>query len=199
MIPKRDSKPFKIKFAVGIEKTNKTDMQYEDEWHTCYGLIRDTANSLAVNVYGYEPIYDKVITLNAGAITRRINYDTLFIVDNIPTGVYKKGDYSVKQISNEYNGEIVIGLSKKEAVNIPKMYFKHDGKVLYYQLNFDKDTLKAYVSNKDIIPFKEGDYVWTKEPIDSDPTKNRLKFFNKKEFGFDDKYKKYYELTFVKE
>lgn len=199
MISKRDSKPFKIKFAVGVEKTNKSDMQYENDWHTCYGLIRDTVNGVNVNYYGIEPMYDKVITVNAGSTTRSINYDTLFIVDNIPTRVYENGDYTIKQIYPEYNGEIVIGLSKKQAVDIPKLYFEHNGKILYYQLNFDKKTLKAYVSNKEILPFKEGDYVWTREPSDISVTNNRLKFISRAKTGIDSQFKNFYELSFEKE
>ena len=199
MISKKDSKPLKIKFAVGVEKTNKVDMQYESNWHTCYGLIRDTITSLNFNYYGHEPLYDKVITLNAGSTTRAIDYDTLFIVDNMPTSVYESGDYSVRQIYPEYNGEIVIGLSKKQAVNIPKLYFEKNGKILYYQLNFDKDTLKAYVSNKSVLPFKEGDYVWTREPADNSVLKNRLRFVSRTKTGLDGNFKNFYELTFVKE
>lgn len=199
MISKKDSKPLKIKFAVGVEKTNKSDMQYENNWHTCYGLIRDTVTGLNVNVYGYESLYDKVLTVNAGSRTRAIDYNTLFIVDNIPTSVYEGGDYSVKQIYPEYNGEIVIGLEKKKSVNIPKLYFNNDGNILYYQLNFDKKTLKAYVSSKTILPFKEGDYVWTREPVDTSVSKNRLKFVSKSKTGLDKQFKNFYELTFVEE
>lgn len=199
MISKKDSKPLKIKFPVGVEKTNKVDKQYESNWRTCYGLIRDTITGLSVNYYGNEALYDKVITVNAGSITRAINYDTLFIVDNMPTNVYENGDYSVKQIYPEYNGEIVIGLSKNKSVNIPKLYFENNGKILYYQLNFDKNTLKGYVSNKTILPFKEGDYVWTREPADSDVKNNRLKFVSRTKTGLDGKLKSFYELNFSKE
>ena len=199
MISKRDSKPFKIKFAVGIEKTNKVDMQYENNWHTCYGLIRDTANGVNVNPYGFDAMYDKVITVNAGSNTRSINYNTLFIVDNIPTSVYGGGDYSVQQIYPEYNGEIVIGLTKKKDVDIPKLYFSHNGNILYYQINFDKNTLKAYISNKEILPFKEGDYVWTREPADISTVKNRLKLKSVSKTGLDSQFKNFNELIFVEE
>lgn len=199
MISKKDSKPFKIKFSVGIQKTNKADMQYQKDWHTCYGLVRDNITGVSVNYYGGEDIVDKVITVNAGSITRAINYDTLFIVDNIPTKVYENGDYSVEKIFPEYNGEIVIALVKREAVNIPKLYFEKDGTILYFQINFDKKKLKAYISSKTILPFKEGDYVWTREPIDSSSTKNRLKFVSKTKTGMDKGFKNFYELTFVEE
>lgn len=199
MISKRDSKPFQIKFSVGIQKTNKVDMQYENDWHTCYGLVRDTVTGKNANYYGFESLYDKVITVNAGSITRMINYNTLIIVDNIPTSIYNGGDYSIKQIYPEYNGEIVIGLSKKEAVNIPKLYFESNGQILYYQLNFDKDTLKAYVLNKEYLPFKVGDYVWTREPSSSSVTEHRLKLTSISKVGFDKQFLPFNELIFVEE
>lgn len=198
MISKRDSKPFQVKFSVGVEKTNKINVQYYEEWHTCWGIVRDTA-SKTNHYYGYEAIYDKIITVNAGSITRLIDYDTLFCVDNIPTSVYKDGDYSAEQIYPEYNGEIVIGLKKKDAINIPKLYFEHNGKILYYQLNFDNKTKKAYIPIKSILPFKEGDYVWTREPADSSITSNRLLFQNKSKTGVDSQFKNFYELTFIEE
>lgn len=199
MISKRDSKPLKVKFALGVEKTNKVDMQYEDEWHLCYGLVKDNVSGVNVDAYGYESIYDKVVTLNAGSTTRKIKYDTLFIVDNIPTSVFSSGDYSVEKIYPEYNGEIVIGLSKKEAVNIPKLYFDNNGRILYCQLNFDKNTLKAYVHKNENIPFSIGDYVWTREPLDNTATKHRLKLESISKTGFDSHFKNFYELTFVEE
>ena len=199
MISKRDSKPFLIKFPIGVEKTNKVDMQYQDNWNCIYGLVRDTISGLKTNYYGYDVAYDKVITVNAGSKTNLIDYDTLFLIDNLPTSVYENGDYSVTQIYPPYNGEIVIGLSKKEAVNIPKLYFEHKGKILYYQLNFDKNTNKAYVPIKSILPFKEGEYVWTREPADSSVTSNRLLFKNKSKTGADSQFKNFYELIFVKE
>lgn len=197
MISKRDSKPFKVKFSVGIEKTNKVDMQYYNDLHICYGLIRDNISGKNNNYYGYEIAHDKVITVNAGSVTRLINNETLFFVDNFPTSVYENGDYTIDKVYPEYNGEIVLGLSKKEAINIPKLYFEYNGKILYYQLNFDKKTNKAYIPIKSILPFKEGQYVWTREPVDSSVTSNKLLFKSKSKIGFDDKFKSFYELVFV--
>lgn len=197
MISKRDSKPFQVKFPIGIEKTNKIDMQYEDEWHTCFGLMHDTINGLSKNPYGFDTIYDKVITVNAGSITRLIDETTLFVVDDVATDVYTSGNYSAEKVYPEYNGEIVIGLTKKKDINIPKLYFVRNGKILYYQLNFDENTRKAYVPIKTMLPFKEGDYVWTREPADSLSTKHRLKFDTKSKFGVSSEFKNFYELSFV--
>ncbi len=197
MISKRDSKPFQIKFPIGIEKTNKLDMKYESDWHTCFGLVRETANGQRENPYGYNVLFDKLVTTNAGLLTRLIDEKTLFMVDDIPTSVFPNGNYSVERVFPEYNGEIVIGLTKKQDINIPKLYFSNAGKILYHQLNFDEETKKAYVPIKSIIPFKEGDYVWTREPINSEVVKNRLIFKSKEKFGVSSNMKNFYELTFV--
>ena len=199
MIPKNDSKPFKIKFPIGISKTNKVDMKYQDEWQTVYGLVGEPNGAISKYVYGIDTPFDKVIVVNASSITRAINENTLFIVDNIPTTTYENGDYSVTRVTPERNGEIVIAISKKESVDIPKLYFKNGDDVLYYQLNFDKKTLKAYVSVNEFLPFNEGDYVWTREPSDFEQTKNRLKFVSKSKIGLGSHFKPFIELTFIKE
>lgn len=196
MISKRDSKPFLIKFASGVEKTSKKEMQYDGEWQTCYGIISDTISGLNPNIYGYEVPYDKTIIVNAGSLTRSIDYDTLVIIDNYPTSVYAKGDYSITRIYPEYNGQIVLGLSKINAVNIPKLYFIRNGTVLYYQLNFDKDTNIAYVPSRAVIPFTTGQYVWTKQPTDENTTTNRLVFSGSEKVGIDNFLKRFNRLTF---
>ena len=197
MISKRDSKPFQVKFPIGIEKTNKIDMQYQDEWHTCFGLIRDTINGPSNKPYGFDMMYDKVITVNAGSITRLIDENTLFVVDNVATEIFQNGNYSVERVYPEYNGEIVIGLSKKENINIPKLYFVNNGKILYYQLNYDSSTKKGYIPIKTLLPFNEGDYVWDREPADPSVTKHRLVLASKTKYGIDKQFKNFYELTFV--
>lgn len=199
MISKRDSKPFQIKFPIGIMKTNKSDMQYEDSWHLVYGLISNPNGIIKNNIYGYEGDFDKVIIMVATPLTRQINYDTLFIIDNMPTINFEKGDYTPKYIYPEYNGEIVIGLVKKEAINIPKIYFENDLGILYYQINFDKTTLKAYVPYEQILPFKRGDFVWTREPVDANETKHRLKFISESKIGHDSYFQPFRELIFKEE
>lgn len=199
MISKRDSKPFQVKFPIGVEKTTKVDMQYDDNWHVCFGIMRDNISGKNPNVYGYDVLYDKTITVNAGSITRLINENTLVIIDDVPTSVYETGNFSISKVYPEYNGEIVIGLNKKEDINIPKLYFESNGKILYYQLNFDSETKKAYIPIRAICPFKKGDYVWTREPADASVTRNRLKLKEVSKYGVDGHFKSFYELSFVEE
>lgn len=199
MISKIDSKPFKIKFPIGISKTNKIDMKYSNEWISLSGLIGDPNGAIAKYMYGIDVPFDKVIVVNASSITRAINENTLFIVDNIPTTTYENGDYSVIRVMPEKNGEIVIAISKKESVDIPKLYFFNGSDVLYYQLNFDKKTLKAYASVNEILPFKNGDYVWTREPTEASSNKHRLKLSSSKKTGLSNNFKPFIELTFIEE
>lgn len=197
MVSKKDSKPILVKFPIGASKTTKVDMEYEDEWRLVYGLISEPTGVRVNNPYGYDLNFDKVITLNAGEITRLIDYDTLILIDNMPTSIYANGDYSVQRVFPEYNGEIVIGLSKKESVNIPKLYYERNGKILYYQLNFDKNSLVAYAKKNQAIPFSVNTYVWTREPADSSQTANRLKIVSVGEkVGFDDRYIPFTEIKF---
>ena len=199
MISKRDSKPFKVKFPIGISRTNKDDMNYQNEWQTVYGLISEPSGSIFARIYGNELDCDKTITVNASDLTRSISYDTAVLVDNFATSVFENGDYKVKIIRPEYNGVIVIGLSKIESIHIPKLYFVVDGNVLYYQINFDKKTLKAYIPVNSSVNFKTGDYVWTREPNLAEPSKNRLRIISSSKIGPSKNYKPFIELVFVEE
>lgn len=199
MISKRDSKPFKIKLPVGISKTNKIDMRYQDEWEDVFGLIGDSNGYIAKNMFGQESNIDKTIVVNASPVTRSINQNTCFLLDNMPTQVYEKGDYSFNSKLPEYNGEIVISLIKKQSIDIPKLYFSYNDEILYYQLNFDKNTLRGYIDANEVLPFTEGDYVWTREPADSSVTKNRLRFVSRARTGLDNHFQPFMELTFVEE
>lgn len=194
MISKRDSKPLMVKFPIGVSKTTKSSMQYEDNWITLYGLISEPSGSIFKNEYGNETRFDKIITLNAGSVSRAITYDTIFMLDDIPTSNFKLGNYYPEYIYPEYNGEIVIGLTKVEAIPLPKLYFFRNDSVLYYQINFDSDKLVAYIPNNARIPFKTGDYVWTREPTDSTNSNHRLRILSVSSYKQN---KHFNEITFV--
>jgi hypothetical protein len=196
MISKRDSKPFKIKFPIGISKTNKLDTKYQDNWEDVYGLVGDPNGYIAKNIFGSEPNIDKTIIVNAGSLTRLINNDTCVLLDNMPTGIYENGDYSIIKRMPEYNGEIVLGLQKKQSIDIPKLYFFLDDTLLYFQLNYDKHKKVAYIGVNDIIPISIGDYVWDREPADSSSVKHKLKFVNKEKVGLSKNHLSFYKLEF---
>jgi hypothetical protein len=197
MISKRDSKPFQIKFPIGVSKTTKTDMVYQDDWETVYGLVSDPNGVYNNNIYGKDYVFDKVVTVNAGSKTRAINKSTVILVDNMPTDNFLKGDYTVKYKFPECNGEIVIGLERRQAINLPKLYFFADEeKPLYFQLNFDKTQKVAYIDSNEILPIGINDFVWETQPENESDTKGKLKLVSKQIIGFTGNYKPFYKLIF---
>ncbi len=197
MISKRDSKPFLIKFPIGVSKTTKTDMIYQDNWEIVYGLVSDPNGVYQSNVFGKDTNFDKVITVNAGSNTRRIAKNTIFLIDNMPTENYSKGEYSVKYIYPEYNGEIVIGLEKKQSINLPKLYFYvESGEPLYFQLNFDSKEKVAYIGANELLPIGLNDYVWEREPSSESEKEHKLRFVSKEKVGYTKNHKPFYKLRF---
>lgn len=196
MISKRDSRPFLIKQAIGGKQTNKDNTIYESDWHIVYGLKSDPSGSISSRIYGAEELYDKVLIVNATPATRSIQNNTLIMLDDMPTSNYGYGDYDIARIYPEYNGEIVIGLTKRQSVDMPKLYFDNNNDILYYQLNYDKTTKKAYIKTNQTLPFKIGDYVWTREPANNEETSYLFTFTTQTKVGFDDHYQPFYELVF---
>lgn len=204
MISKKDSRPLALKFQFGIAKTNKLETIYGDRWYGVYGLVSDPTGSIQNLVYGTDYNFDKIVTFNAGEITRKIDYTTRFCVDNVPTDIFEDGDYEVKYIFPELNGEIRVGLVKKKGVNIPKLYFKNTWitdsyKYAYIQVNLDKKNSCAYIGRQDVLPFMANDYVWFLEPKEDNLAKNRYKFIGRENYGITDGYKQFSKLTFAKE
>ena len=200
MISKRDSKPFLVKFPIGTSKDSKeTNTVYSDEWLTLYGLISDPRGAIRRQLYGDELNFDKVLILNATENSRKIDYDTIIMLDNMPTRNFPKGDYYVSYIYPEYNREIVIGLNKVNSVDMPKLYFSNDKVILYFQSNFDKDRMIAYTKSNQYVPLDSGDYVWTREPADNTVTKHRYVVGSVTKVGFDDYYKPFTRLELLSE
>lgn len=197
MISKKDSRPFLIKQAIGGKQTNKETTVYEENWTTVYGLISKPSGSIYARLFGLEEVYDKVLIVNATANTKAIQNNTLIMLDDYPTSNYPYGDYDIARIYPPYNGEIRIGLTKREAVDMPKLYYDSESDdILYYQLNYDKNTLKAYTKANNPLPFEIGDYVWTREPSNNQVVDNILELKSKTRIGFDNNYKPFYELLF---
>ena len=199
MVSKKDSKPILIKFPIGTSDDEAREKIYQSDWNLIYGLIRDPNGSNQKELYGEEPNFDRVITVNAGSITRAIDYDTVILIDEMPTEITAKGDYSVSYIFPEYNGEIVIGLNRKEAIKFPRLYFYNNGKLLYAQMNYDKDTLQAFIPKRQVVPFELNNYVWTREPSSEDDTSYRLSVSQINNVGFNDYYKPFKSILFVEE
>lgn len=195
MISKRDSKPFLVKFPIGTVRNISTDKQYEEVWNTCCGLISDPSGSILNRIYGNELDYDKVLILNYGSNSKRINYDSKLLLENMPTDTYSDGDYSVSRIFPVYNNEIVIGLSRKEAVNVPKIYFYKDNTLMFVQFNLDTQTNRIYAGKNDIVPFNVGEHVWLREPSDKNDKSYRYRVGSFNNVGFTNWYKPFLEIV----
>lgn len=196
MISKKDSIPVQVKFFSHISDDNPV---YETNWKTIFGLVSDPSGSFYKKNYGGEEEYDKIITVNAGSLSRKINNNTLLLVDNYPTKIYENGDYAVKRKFPEYNGEIVIGLTKLKAVAIPKLYFYNGNYLSYIQINFDKTNLVAYIDKNLDLPFSIGNYLWYRKPSSANQTASRIKLSSKSKVIIGDSYYKYIKLTFSDE
>lgn len=191
MIPKRDSKPILIKFPIG----ESNSMVYEDQWQTIYGIVKH-AGFYEKKIYGIDYDFDLIVIVNASSTTRKINSQTLFLCENMPSDVFKSGDYSPNYVYPEYNGEIRIGLKYKEDISIPRLYFKHNDDILSIQLNYDAKTKKAYLHKSCSLPFNVGDYVWSMKPDNLDSIENKLQLVSISKIGVSDNYKNFNELTF---
>lgn len=195
MISKRDSKPFLVKFPIGVVRDLSTETQFNEEWNVCYGLISDPRGSLFRRIYGNEPEFDKVIIVNYGSTSKKINYETNILIDNMPTDTFAGGDYSITSITSPYNNEIVIGLNKISSVNIPKIYFYKNGQLMFVQFNLDSSTNTIYAGRNDIVPFEVGDNVWLREPESEEDKSFRYKVSAFNNVGFTKWYKPFLEIT----
>lgn len=200
MISKRDSRPFLIKFPVGVSNgSSKRETVYEDSWRLVYGLISDPRGILRKEIYGDTLNFDKVVILNATDLSRMIDYDTILMIDEMPSSNFPKGDYYISYIYPEYNREIVIGLNKVNSVDMPKLYFAKNNSILYFQSNFDKTSLTAYLKKNQISPVQVGDYVWTREPATAESDKHRYIVNSVEKVGMDDYYKPFTRLVLISE
>lgn len=196
MVSKRDSRPFLVKTPIGYLKSSSNQSAVFGEWITLYGLIRDTNKDANFKVYGVELPFDVQITLNATSLAKQIKYDSIIMLNDMPTSNYPNGEYRVVNISSVYNGEIVLGLEKVQGVDMPKLYFDNNGEILFFQINYDDKTKKAYIDKNNTLPFGTNSFVWTRKPTDKDTTSKRLVLNQISGTGFDKNNKRFYELTF---
>ena len=197
MISKRDSRPFLVKTPVGYSKTSSNQTAVFGEWKTLYGLIRDTNKDANLKVYGIELPFDIQITLNATTTAKQINYESIIMINDMPTENYPNGEYKVVNISSVYNGEIVLGLEKVESVDMPKLYFERGEDILFFQINYDNETKTAYIDKNKVIPFSLNSYVWTRKPSDKTSTSKKLRLVQVSDIGFNSYAKKFKKLTFL--
>lgn len=197
MISKKDSKPFLIKNPVGYLVGNTKNKTY-GSWNLLYGLISDPSGAYYAQKYGVESRFDRVITLNANEDSRSITKQTIFLLDDVPTSNNSKGNYVVEYVYPEYNREIVVGLRKIDGVDMPKIYFSDGEEIYSYQINFDKDSLIAYVGKNTILPFGDDFKYWSTRPTSANTENAQMHLLKIEEYGIDPNFKHYKKLTFTR-
>lgn len=195
MIPKKDSKPFLVKFVIANTLDNEPKPIYSD--YVCVsGLIGDPVGYVSREPYGLELDFDRLITLNATTTTRKISYDTAVLLGEYPTSNFPNGNYYVSKIFPEYNNEIVIGLKKIDGLDIPRLYYLYNGSLVAYQLNYDKESNVGYIDRKQPVPFNTNSIIWNRKPSHIDQVNHRIKFEGQELVGVDNQHMSYYKLKF---
>ena len=195
MLPSKDLKPFAVKYSVG-STTGSSPIKTYTDWKTLSGLIKKNVNA-RLELWGKEFDCDLLIKLNASDTSRAIGYDTVFLVDEMITPAMKDGDYYVKEILPEQDGEIAILLNKKTGLNYPRIYYENNGEILEYQLNLDTTNMVGYVPKNTVLPFSTKTKLWYKfKPSSVDDNQNRITLESSINIGLANWYVNFKRLKF---
>ena len=195
MLPSKDLRPFAVKYAAG-GTTGSSPKKVYTEWQTVSGVIKRNVNA-KLEIWGKEFDCDMVIKMNANDNSRRIGYDTVFLVDEMTTNAMKDGNFYVKEILPEYNGEIQILLNEKTGISYPRIYYEVNGEIFEYQLNFDSDRLVGYVPKNTVLPFNNSTKIWYKtKPSSTDDNTNRIALSSTINIGLSNWFNNFKKLTF---
>lgn len=189
-------KPFLIQFSAGETLGRSKEPVFSDfiVLHAEQGT--DEGNT-SREEYGVTFDYDKVLRVNATKITRNINQQTIFFINEMPTANFPLGDYTFVGKSDEVFGNFNIYLKRAVNNNIPVVYYLHkSGMVCSFQLNFDADNLIAYVPMNKYLPFNEFSTIWKEEPATAEDTENRIELINREIVGYTENSRSHLKLTF---
>lgn len=195
MLPSKDLKPFAVKFPAG-GTTGSSPKKIYTEWQNCSGLIKENVNA-RLEMYGKEFDCDIVIKMNANDTSRKIGYGTVFLVGEMPTKAMENGNFYVKEVLPEYNGEIQVLLNRREGLSYPRIYYEANGEIMEYQLNFNNESLVGYVPKNSVLPFNKNTKIWYKiKPSSADDTNNRISLVSEINIGLVNWYNNFKKLTF---
>lgn len=195
MAKRTDKKPMLAKFTEGIS-TGSAEIASLSDWTLIYYIRDSLSGSFRKEKYGIEGDFDLIVVCENNPITKQISNNTIFLINEYPTELNKEGNYTVKKVITHDDGEIVVGLTKKKGINHKSIYYNKDGKIYFYQMNFDMDTLKGYVDKYARVPFAEGDIVWLYEPDSADDEENRIQLNAITNVGIVDNLKIFTEYSF---
>lgn len=191
----------KNKIPISIRLRHGLDQNYQPayiDWQTVFAKVIDTTGRNNYEEYGVEYDFDKVIKLEANDLSRQIDDFTLFCIDVMPYNNYLNyGEYIVKYKFPEKNGIITIGLERKNPISIPKLYYEKDNMIYSYDIDYNTQTKKGYISKGLYIPFDTTTTIWElQKPIDTTQTDNRIQLVSIQETGIDSSLTNFIQLNF---
>lgn len=195
MAVKKNKKPILAKFTQGISVGSAEKSSFTD-WTLIYYTRDSLSGGFRKEVYGIDEDFDLVIMLDSNSVTKQISENTVFLINEYPTSINTEGNYVVKKILKHDNGEIAVGLEKRKSTQHKNLYYADSGKIYSIQVNYDKDTMKAYTNKYTIVPFEINSVVWLYEPESIEDTENRMIVTSISEVGIVDNYRVFNEYTF---
>ena len=190
--------PMYIKLAKSnVYQVNSQEKVYED-WKVISGQIQLSSGLFVTQPYGTMPSFDLVLILDSNSTTRKIDYSTHFLINEMPTKNFEYGNYEVSKIFPPQNGKIRIGLNSINGTRLVNLYYLDNNVIYAFEINYDYDTKIGYVSVDKDIPFNTNSTIWEIfEPISTNDNNNRIKLSSKTKIGVTKEDKRFYKLTFV--
>lgn len=195
MAVRKNKKPILAKFTQGISVGSAEKSSFTD-WTLIYYTRDSLSGGFNKEVYGIDDDFDLVIILQSNDITKQISENTVFLINEYPTSLNAEGNYVVKKILKHDNGEIVVGLEKRKGTQHKNLYYAVSGQIYSVQVNYDKDTMKAYTNKYTVVPFETNSVIWLYEPDSVEDIENRIMVTSVTEVGIVDNYKVFNEYTF---
>ena len=195
MAVRKNKKPILAKFTQGISVGSSEKSSFTD-WTLIYYTRDSLSGGFRKEVYGIDEDFDLVVVLDSNSVTKQISANTVFLINEYPTLLNSEGNYIVSKILKHDNGEIVVGLDKRKSTQHKNLYYADSGKIYSVQVNYDKDTMKAYTNKYAVVPFETNSVFWLYEPDSIEDTENRIIVTSVLEVGIVDNYKVFNEYSF---
>lgn len=192
---KKDKRPILVKFNIA-DKTGDTNACVYGDWQVVYMSDKSITSAYNREIYGTEEDFDLVILLDASPITKRINEQSLFLINEYPTENNIKGNYRIKRLFPEYLGLIRIGLESIEGKSTQRLYYLDGENIYSYSLNYDNINNLGYIGKYDVHPFTQATTIWKTEPLNSSDTVDRIQFISETNVGIVNNYRVFKQLTF---
>lgn len=174
MLRKIDLQPILIKHLLG-STTDGTPKPLYGDLETVYGKVIDKGGIIVDEATGLNFEYDRAVIFNVNEQTKFINAHTAIYIDEMPTVVFDKGDYTIERISPIALNTFTVYLNKKNDIKLPKIYFAKDGKIYETQFNYDKTTNIGYMPYNKKIPFDNNSSIWNRKVNNIDSTVGKIR------------------------